>query len=139
MKYGNRGNNQNFNSNSTFVHRGSRGNRSGSGKKHSGCKSGVFTSDTRKNVPYVQGWNYSRAHGMVSIMCSPYSKTHVVTSGTGKNWETWIAKITPKMSAPFVQPCLFEVGTGRVIIKGLGIVMNPRAANGGYCGKFGGK
>jgi hypothetical protein len=112
-------------------------------KKHSGAVSGVSKKDGllgSKQIPFVRGWNYSKAHGLVSFFAAPYGKTSAHKSKTsGKMWENWMVKVSPKMAKPFIVSGLYDQMSGKVIINELGMVLNPKAPNGGYCGKFGGK
>ena len=50
-----------------------------------------------------------------------------------------MVKVQPKMAKAFITSGLMDQATGAVTINELGLIMNPKAANGGYCGKFGGK
>jgi hypothetical protein len=89
--------------------------------KKSGCKAG-----TNKNGNlYVSGWNKSRSRGYITFIAFPYHSTSVYTSGTGKEWENWMIKITAGVDT-ILKPCLYERSTGRVICKELGLVANPK-------------
>jgi hypothetical protein len=114
-----------------------RGGYSGGGynrapkKKRSGCTRGYAKGDQDK--PFVRGWNASRIHGITSIFCSPYRKTEDHESKAGRVWQNWMAKVQVGRGAPYIVGCMYEVATGRVIVKDLGFVLNP---NKNYCGGF---
>lgn len=105
------------------------------GRKKSGAKSGV----TKSGKMYVNGWKVMQGQGIVSVIAGPTKDTDQHTSKTGRIWENWCAKITKPFSKPELVSCLYDTMTGKVIIGDLGLVLNPKAPNGGYFGKFGGK
>ena len=102
-------------------------------KKHSGCKTGVSRKD---GSPYTQGWNYSRSHGLVSFLAVCTKGTHETTSKTGRKWLNVMVKVQKKFQNDVLFSGLMDVMTGKVIINDQNIVMNPKAPNGGYCGKI---
>lgn len=104
----------------------------GSEKKHSGCKAGF----TKKGDPFTQGWNVSKRHGMMSFLAVPYKGSKLVTSKSGKRWLNVMVKVSPEKAQPFIVSGMRNDDTGQVTIQELGMVMNPKAPNGGYCGKF---
>lgn len=104
-------------------------------KKHSGAKFG----NDKNGKPYVSGWNYSRRNGLVSFLAVPYNGTSEHQSKSGKTWLNVMVKVNPSMSKPFITSGLMDMASKKVIINELGIVMNPNAPRGGYCGKFGSK
>ena len=108
-------------------------NNSSFQKKHSGCKTGITRTD---GSPFTQGWNYSRAHGLVSFLAVVTKKTHTVTSKTGRQWLNVMVKVQKKLQKDVLFSGLMDVQTGKVIISDQNIVMNPKAPNGGYCGKI---
>lgn len=102
-------------------------------KKSTGCKQGL----SKENNPWISGWNKQKGR-FLSILAYPYKGTHI-TMGQGPGgheWHNWMAKV--KMNGVEVanRPCLYDATTGKVIIEWIdeGIVMNPKAPNGGYCG-----
>jgi len=110
-------------------------------KKHSGAKAGVVKKPGilgSESIPYVRGWNYSRRFGLVSFFATEYSKTKTVKGAT-QSWQNWMVKVQPKMGKEFITSGLYSEQTGKVVIPSLGIVLNPSAPGGGYCGKFGNK
>mgnify|MGYP001547293773 CR=1 FL=1 len=114
--------------------RRSSGYQNQSGKKHSGCKSGILARGKHAGSKYVSGWNYSKGAGLVSFLAAPYKRSKIVESKSGRKWGTWVIKITnmrTRMSE--VRPCLYDMASGRVICKALGIVMNPSK---NYCGRY---
>ncbi|MFP5081623.1 hypothetical protein [Pedobacter sp. JCM 36344] len=102
-------------------------------KKHSGAKKGF----TKKNEPYCTGWNYSKRHGLITFLCVPYAKTAVHTSGNGVEWLNVMVKVTRGIAGTSITSGLMDRRTHRTIVKELGIVINPGAPKGGYCGRYG--
>ncbi|RQO68509.1 hypothetical protein DBR40_19910 [Pedobacter sp. KBW01] len=109
-------------------------NNGGSQKKHSGCK---YKATSKNGSPVTTGWNYSRRHGLVTFLCVTTKNTEVHTSKSGKEWLNVMVKVTKPMCADTLVSGLMERHTGKVIVKEMGIVLNPKAPNGGYCGKYG--
>ncbi|WP_131537999.1 hypothetical protein [Pedobacter nototheniae] len=103
-------------------------------KKHSGCK---YTPNSKNGTPVTTGWNYSRRNGLVTFLCVTTKNTEVHTSKSGKEWLNVMVKVSKKMCKDELVSGLMERHTGKVIVKELGIVLNPKAPNGGYCGQFG--
>lgn len=111
------------------------GGNSGSDKrtKSTGCKAG---NGRDSGKPWVSGWNKQK-NRFVSILAFPYEGTSVHTTDKGDEYENWVAKVkVDDVPQPGVTPCLYQRSTGKVILKDFGYVMNPKAPNGGYCGKF---
>lgn len=102
-------------------------------KKHSGAKA---KSDKNGN-PCIVAWNYSRSRGMLSIFIAPYKNTAKHTSKAGKVYYNWIAKIfNKKTMQTSIIPCLVNEQCDKAVIQEIGFVVNCRASNGGYAGKF---
>lgn len=105
--------------------------------KHSGCTSGI-TKNTNK--PYVRGWKYDKRNGLRSFIAGPYESKNSTTnehkSKTGRIWENWCVKITLSDGQTILKSALYDQMTGKVIIKELGYVMNPKGGKGGYVGTF---
>ncbi|WP_162903357.1 hypothetical protein [Taibaiella koreensis] len=106
-------------------------------KKRSGAKFGYSKGDNTR--PYVRGWRATRRYGLITYICGPNKGTHVTTSGSGRDWENWTCKITFGDGNSRLCSCLYDRTSQKVVISELGIVINPKAANGGYCGRFGKK
>lgn len=104
-------------------------------RKKSGAKSGSSRTREGEIKLWVSGWKGAGASFMTCI-CGPYGKTETTDSKTGRKWQNWIAKFQPKNAAPFIQPCLYDMMTGKVVIGSMGLVINPKAANGGYFGTY---
>lgn len=102
-------------------------------KKRSGAKFGYAQGDSDR--PYITGWNASRRNGLTSFIAGPNKKTKRVESKNGRKWENWTCKVTNGYTTKLVN-CLFDVQNQKVIINDFGIVINPKAPNGGYCGRF---
>lgn len=101
--------------------------------KKSGCSQGV----DKNGKPYTRGWMRGK-DGILSLYAAPYSKSHVVESSTGRHWENVCVKVSQPVGggADYLVSGMRDITTGLVTIKDKGIVMNPKAPNGGYCGKF---
>ena len=115
------------------------GRSSSAPKKHSGCRVTVASKGSYVGSTVVTGWNYSRRHGLVTFLATPYSKSHESTSKNGRKWVNYMVTVTPKMSKSFIVSGMMDSVTKMVTIEELGFVMNPKAKNGGYCGRYGGK
>jgi hypothetical protein len=150
MSYQNRNYNNNNYSRNTGGNYGNSGGYSGNSgsysrsyggnapvKKKSGSKAGTaFSRSTGEGKPWVSGWKKVNG-GIISIICGPYHKTDTYESKMGRKSQTWLANIQPPNGAQAYRlPCMYYMDTGRVVIDGLGFVINPKAANGGYCGTF---
>lgn len=123
-----RANNMNFQGLSFSQNRLSQGQQ----KKHSGAKTG---QDKNSN-PYVRGWKFDKFNGLRSFYCTPYTKTKRVTSGNGRTWENWLCKVTKADGSTALHSCMCELSTMKVTINDLSFVINPKASNGGYTGKY---
>src|SRR5215510_14462634 len=85
--------------------------RSDNRKKHSGARTG---KDKNGN-PFVSGWNDSRSRGLVSFFAAPYKKTKVVHSRNGREYHTWILKITSnKDFQTRIAACLYDPAKQRI-------------------------
>ncbi len=116
---------------------GNRGNYRPSnrqGKKKSGAKFGFSNGEADR--PFVRGWRVTRRFGLITYLCGPNKKTKRVTSKTGKEWENWTCKIQFGDGNSRLISCLYNPQSKKVTISELGLVINPNAPNGGYCGTF---
>lgn len=106
-------------------------------KKRSGA-SAVYND--KKELVSVSGWNMSTSNGYRRFYCTSYeaknSKTQVHKSKTGREWENWVCVMTTKDGVQHTMSCLVDLASGKVTVKRIGFVLNPRAANGGYCGTY---
>lgn len=121
------------NNNRNNVNNRNSNNNQSTMKKHSGCKTGVSRKD---GSPYTQGWNYSRAHGLVSFLAVCTKGTSLHISKTGREWLNVMVKVQKKFQNDVLFSGLMDKVTGKVIINDQNLVMNPKAPNGGYCGKI---
>ena len=105
--------------------------------KHSGAKSGI----DKKGGRYTNGWMTNKRVGMVSFFCAPTKNTTAVMSKTGNSWLTCIAvKVQFRdLMKEELHWGLMHEASGKVIIQSLGLVVNPKAPNGGFSGKYGKK
>lgn len=104
-------------------------------KKRSGAKHGR----TKNGDPYTTGWNASRKHGLVKFLCVPYKKSKQSESANGRQWLNVMVKVEKQMAPEFITSGMMDLVSGKVTVQSLGIVINPKAPNGGYCGRFFGK
>ena len=107
-------------------------------KKKSGAKSKRYTpnngNNAGKGMIHTHGWRYSKRAGLITYSCNTTSKSVKKDSG-------WIGSIACEvMQVDSSQKAFYwgvmEAATGKVVIQDLGIVINPKANNGGYCGTF---
>jgi hypothetical protein len=142
QQYNGQGNNSNFSPyagqnqrpyNQGFNNAPRGGSQNFQPKKHSGAKGG----NDKNGNPYVRGWNFSKRNGLRAFFCSPYKNTtkHEAEK-SGRVYENWMCKVTLSDGQTFIKGCLYEAATGKVTISDMGMVINPRANNGGYCGTF---
>jgi len=104
-------------------------------RKRSGAKYGF----DKNGNPFVRGWKATR-FGLITYLAVPTSKTGS-HEGKTQTWQNWMVKVNPPtgMGNEYTTSGLFSEETHKVIVSSEGIVMNPNAPNGGYCGRFGGK
>lgn len=106
-------------------------------KKHSGAKSGVNSKGSAKGKQNITGWNYSRNGGLLTFIATSYKDTDKHKSKSGRVWENWMVSWFNKTTkAKGVVSGLYDTTTGKLIINDWGWVVNPKAPNGGYSGKF---
>lgn len=107
-------------------------------RKKSGakCKHFTITKGPNAGVPRIctSGWNVSRKGGLNTFLCTTTNKSQ----DAGKGWVGSVrCEVTNKATHQMrVLWGTMQVSTGKVVIPDLGIVINPKAPNGGYCGKF---
>lgn len=123
----NSGNNRNYSSNN-------RKNNNQPEKKKSGCKMGFAKGDPKR--PYIRGWKADKTHGLRAFIAGPAKNTKVHISKTsGREWENWTVKVTTPHGIELFN-CLYDVRDKKVLIKDLGLVMNPKGGVGGYVGPY---
>lgn len=107
-------------------------------KKRSGAKSKRYTptsgNNAGKGMIHTHGWRFTKRAGLITYSCNTTKKS--VKKDTG-----WIGSIACEvMQVDSSQKAFYwgvmEAATGKVVIQDLGIVINPKANNGGYCGTF---
>jgi hypothetical protein len=107
-------------------------------RKKSGAKSKRYTVTQGVNAGAqrvcTSGWNVKRNGGFTSFLCNTTNKSQDV----GKGWVGSVAcevvnKSTGQKSFYWG---MMQIATGKVVISDLGVVLNPKAPNGGYCGTF---
>lgn len=126
--------------NNNYNNNRSNGNNNGGGqrptKKHTGAR---FTRNKKDGSPVTTGWNYSKRFGLVTFLCVTTSKSVESESKTGNQYVSVMVKVSKPMSPAETTNGLMNVRTGQVTIDSMNLVINPKAPNGGYCGKYGGK
>jgi len=127
--YSNNNNGGNWNNN-----RGNGGNNQP--RKHSGAK---FKSRDKNGNPCTTGWNKSKFAGFVKFLCVVTKNSVKSESAGGRQWISVMVKVQKQMSPEEITNGLMDVQTGLVTIQSMGICLNPKAPNGGYCGKYGKK
>jgi hypothetical protein len=105
-------------------------------KKHSGAK---FKSSDKNGNPCTTGWNKSRFAGFVTFLCVVTSKSVKSESDRGNKYISVMVKVRKQMSPEETTNGLMNTATGQVTIQSMGVVINPKAPNGGYCGRYGKK
>ena len=73
---------------------------------------------------------------MVTFYACPYGKTKIVTSATGRSWGNWMVRVKTAMGKEFIVGGMHDTNSNMVTVREMGFVMNPKAPNGGYCGRF---
>jgi len=106
------------------------------GKKDYKKKSGARLVMGKNGKQCITAWKKTK-DAFFSIIATQRNKSQTVQSDTGKIWESWVVNILNKTTLESkVFNGLFEQKSGKLIIKELGWVINPKAPNGGYCGGF---
>lgn len=105
-------------------------------KKRSGCQTGRWADGEY----WTNGWKASKRFGLVKFSAFTTKKTDSIQSGSGRSWLTNIlVKVQKEFEKEQLFSGLMDPNTGKVVIKDLGMVMNPKAPNGGYIGRYGTK
>ncbi|RKS98238.1 hypothetical protein [Chryseobacterium defluvii] len=107
---------------------------SGAPKKRSGAKFTRYKNDGGTERYLTTGWKLSKTKELITFKCVTTDKS----ADAGKGWLGSIAcSVLNKsnMQKSFYWGCM-EAKTGKVVIQELGLVLNPKVKNGGYCGTF---
>lgn len=123
---GKRSNNRNYGNNNNSNNREQR--------KHSGAK---FISSDKHGNPCTTGWNKSKHAGFVTFLCVVTKSSVESESQNGNKYISVMVKVRHQMMPDQITNGLMNVRTGQVVVQTMGIVINPKAPNGGYCGRFG--
>lgn len=115
-------------------YKGSRSNDSY--KKHSGAKKTINKKD---GSPVTTGWHYGKRFGLTTFLAVTTKNTSVHVSKAGHEWLNVMVKVSRDMQKDVLVSGLMHRMTGKVIINEMGIVINPAAPNGGFCGRYGTK
>lgn len=104
-------------------------------KKRSGCRMKYIDKDK----PFVWAWRVSRRYGFISAKANPYKKQNGdLVSKSGRNYIAMCVEYVVKDEGVVnVHTGYFDIGSSKLWIPKLGLVMNPHAANGGYFGRSG--
>jgi hypothetical protein len=107
-------------------------------KKRSGAKVTLGARGTKgEGFEYVTAWNVSKDRGLITAFVFPYKNTHEYKNSRGEVSETLMCKIEYKRTGQTkLVPCTRKISSGKVRIPELGMVINPKAPNGGYFGRF---
>lgn len=102
-------------------------------KKHSGCK-----HVENAKGEFLSAWNYSKGRGMLKAFVFPYHGTGTLNkSQKGNEYISMMCKVTYQNSGiEKLIPVQMNIHTKKVTLSDLGMVLNPKAPNGGYFGKF---
>lgn len=106
-------------------------NSGNSQKKHSGCKAGIG----KNGKTYLQGWNYSKRHGMVTFVASMKNDKNMCVNKHGEESEIYVVSITVPMQPKRLVTGFLKLNDGKLRMPDLGMTANPKAPNGGYWGK----
>lgn len=137
MQMRNGGNSQN---NNNYPNNNYRSNEQKKKKSGAGYKLAVSKS-TGEQKPCTWGWKANKFTGITKFFCAPCKHTKTVTSpSSGKIWHCGVAcTITnATLGTSTFHFGMMEASTGKVIIDKLGIVINPKANNGGVVATIGG-
>lgn len=109
-------------------------------KKKSGAGFKLAVTKNGEQKPCTWGWKANKYTGLTKFFCAPCKHTKSVISGTGRTWLCGVAcTITNSMSGTSTFHFgMMDLSTGKVIIDKLGIVINPKANNGGVVATIGG-
>lgn len=112
--------------------------KSGQPKKHSGAKLSTYFTKEGKNKGLeqriVNAWRLSRTGELIKVTCQTTGKSSLSDKGWyGSIACTFINTVT---GAKFFYWGTMHKATGKTVIADVGIVVNPKAPNGGYCGTF---
>lgn len=125
-------NNQKGNSNKS--------NSSNDQKKHSGASLHTSFADKKTgeiiNGKFITAWNYSKSRGMLSIIASPRVDADKRKTANPK-YENWSVKVFFKRTLETKwYNGFYDLVTGKLTVKDMEFVINPKAKNGGYCGTY---
>lgn len=105
-------------------------------KKHTGAK--LTLGKDREE--YISAWNFQKRRGMLTAFIAPYYATgdiHVDKKTESNEYIVMMCKLHYKDSGIEKHfPVLMNIKTHKVVLKDLGMVINPNAKNGGYFGSF---
>lgn len=104
-------------------------------KKRTGCKLHV----SENGNPCLSAFRITKRWGLISYFCTPFrpnGKTKVSVSKTGIEHETWTIEVKMESGQKTLYFGFYNTQTKKLTCKDLGLVMNPKAKNGGYCGTY---
>lgn len=109
-------------------------------KKHSGCKmqNSYVSKATGEvvNAPLITGWNYAKSRGMLSFIATP-RKDKKIRETAHPDWENWYVKVFNKRTLQTEHHNgFYQLSKGRLFIKDMVMMLNPKAPNGGYVGTY---
>jgi len=106
-------------------------------KKRSGCSSKkterVISGDKKEEILVIYGWNLSKG-GFVSFVAVPYRDAKISESRNGNRFIGYYVTLTNKTTKAITNCSgLYNLTDGKLIIKELGMVANPKT---NYFGTF---
>lgn len=102
-------------------------------RKHSGCVQKLMSD----GVIVLSAWKYNSKEGLMSFYARPYKGTKKHSSQNGKTFLNYFVTIVNKRSFTVIKTSgLLCLETKKLTIPDFGLVLNPNAPNGGYCGSF---
>jgi hypothetical protein len=100
-------------------------------KKHSGCR---MRQLPKMKFPIIFGWMY-KGGAIISLYATEYAKSKETKSEAGKRWVNLFVRLTNKTTMRVEKMSgLLNLDNGKLYIKDLNLIANPKAPNGGYFG-----
>ena len=106
-------------------------------KKRSGAKEGSFVTKDGVTGIYINGWNYNRRRGLLTVKAFENSKSKKYESDRGNKFISLMFEIFYKDSGnKILEVGLYNMTTGKVFLEKIGMVISTKAPNGGYFGQI---
>lgn len=104
-------------------------------KKRTGAK---FKAKDKNGNPCTTGWHKGK-YGFTKFLCVVTKSSVESESKKGNRYISVMVVVQRDMLPPSKTSGLMNTSTGKVTVESMGIVINPGAPNGGFCGKYGNK